>query len=1466
MIARNTLIEFFSDDEVRRLAVEMGVDHELPGRTASLTQLVEALLEQLANAREKIPEFVELVKRERPARDLSGFESAIENYRAKPADRRTRAILRSKARGTTSKRPALMLDPGSQLVPFDSDGRADELLRLTNFTGADDVFAALVVCGPGGTGKTRLLVEWCKRVESRGWIAGFLPRNIHADDIESLVEGDLPRFVVIDYVETTPERASQLLEAIVERSRNTKIRVVLVAREVGSWFVKLRTNPHLDEYLSRWDVLRLADLYSTEDDAHRGFDAARVAYYRHLGQSGSLPEVPRGGVSLLPEAGDDDLRRALYVHMRALLSVLESNATCEDFSAEELLGRILAHEQDYWSRWVENACGRSTKPLLLGLERAAAALVLCGPSQNPQAAKQLFLEATPDLGDSRVTTIVDCFSELYEEEAESEFILSIGPSLLGEHLLSKVLARLSEEERRRWSSIPLRPKASRLEITFALIVLTRLARASKDRGCLNYLLTEYGEDLVRRVVKTANEGSPAPPGPVLADAIQQQNDPDTARIIASALPESIELAEVNECVYRVVVTDAESCLDAEPGRFATLLCKWGAALSGVGEYEKALEVTHRAIGLLVNNEQIADLLDPAWILSNLGCYHSELGDIDVAAQTTRDAVEIYRTYNEDDRSELIGALSNLGVHLSASGKLEEALNSCQEAVELGCKLEEGGVVSSTYARVLLNLGAVQFQAGEREAVQTVESAVSRYTVLASREPDRYTDMLATSKLTQGAILCQAELLERSFEALTRAVELLELLAQRRPQQFEEHLALALLNLCRTEIECGRREPALHAARRSVEIYERLANERPHVHKVRLGLALNNFGTAEVDLGRVNISLTRLERAISLLRELLVDRPTVYQHHLGMALTNYGYALNLQRRRAEALSALRESVALYRKCTENQHRNIGSDLARSLLNLGQVLCETGSYSEAIDVLREACSAYFKRAKGGVSLRDLARGLINYALIFYSLGDYDAAFRRVHASLMVCEALEKPREARELEEFLPQVGDLMVPGSKRADTSSIFRVEYFARMRETRPEAAHRRELSRALHLYSAVLRELGHEGAYEVAVEAVAQTRVLYEVSPETFRYELACTLTELAEAQRERGQVKEGLATLKENLELLEICARERPGVFEAEIAMTNCNLGLFLGDDNQHDKGVTHSELALRQFQELRETERNCHRLQYAIMLQNAGIVLGQQERNEEALEKYLEAEDVYRRHASSAPLRCQAGLVTVGLMRSGVLLSLGRAEEVSPIIRHITEEASILAARWPKRFHAIEALTSVLNSFVVVDEEMSEETFRIIVDSAEKLCAATDGCSPRLLPVFPMCLAPLHEFFVVYEEYDNALMVARKWVFCCRRLMSLLPSGNALKLAQSLIELGATLYLLERFDQSREPLREALTLLNELRRSESNANKLAVKKQLKVARKLRDRLDGKVGRRRNTKKRKVPRGKRKRRRIRRG
>lgn len=113
------------------------------------------------------------------------------------------------APGTTTRprdpAPSQLLDARYEVVPWHGGAREATLAALDAWAN-DDVRASVwLLHAAGGVGKTRLAIEWSRRLRERGWCAGFLAKDAPASWYDDLAAWGAPTLVVIDYAESRPE-------------------------------------------------------------------------------------------------------------------------------------------------------------------------------------------------------------------------------------------------------------------------------------------------------------------------------------------------------------------------------------------------------------------------------------------------------------------------------------------------------------------------------------------------------------------------------------------------------------------------------------------------------------------------------------------------------------------------------------------------------------------------------------------------------------------------------------------------------------------------------------------------------------------------------------------------------------------------------------------------------------------------------------------------------------------------------------------------------------------------------------------------------------------------------------------------------------------------------------------------------------------------------------------------------------
>ena len=732
-------------------------------------------------------------------------------------------------------RPAKLLEAAYEVVPF--DGRADVLELLRQLTDGPERDGVQVIVAPGGVGKTRLMLEWCKRLRAREepWLAGFLQRDL-PDDLGRLVLGRAPRLVVLDYAESDPATTARVVRAMVHRRDGPPMRVVLLAREDGSWLRDLRKDDlAVEDCVDAHEVVRLGPLYETAEARARGFSRAKARFLDIEGvQAAELEGHESSGRPALDEALGE---RVLYLHMQALLEAYgDEDALKERLSPAQVLERVLDHECGFWKRSFE-ARGRSvTKRLMQGAEQAAAALVLCGRVPDATAARRLLEAAAPSCAVDDREAVLECFGELYEDRPDGEGIVPIEPDLLGETLVARVIERDAKQEGglERWLGLPFVDAAPPLAVGRALTVLTRLASRAVGVRWLQTLLREHGREVVELVHASANEGRPEPPGSVLEEGVLWVDDLETAESIGIAVPSAtVELREVRATAHSIAVRLARGRDDVDEGRLAGILHNLGADLSDLGRQEEASAVTRESIDIyreLAQQRPDAFLHNLAGALVNLGACFNKQGKLAEALDSTQEAAVVYRELAKELPPGAIipdfaKALNNSGVWLSDLGRQEEALEVTQEAAELYRELtkKQPNIFLPDLAGALNNLGVwLGMLERPNEALKVTQEAVEMYRGLAKEQPDAFLPVLAMSLNNLGLRLKALSRQEEAVEIVQEALKAYRGLAKERPDVFGPDLAATLYNLGMMLSHLGRGQESLRVIQEAVVIRLELA--------------------------------------------------------------------------------------------------------------------------------------------------------------------------------------------------------------------------------------------------------------------------------------------------------------------------------------------------------------------------------------------------------------------------------------------------------------------------------------------------------------------------------------------------------------------------------------------------------------------------------------------------------------------
>ena len=842
--------------------------------------------------------------------------------------------------------------------------------------------------GPGGAGKTRLVVEAGEQLRERGWLVAFLDPGAdwpaHAD---ALLGAERPTLLALDYATAIPGATSALIEAMARVSRCCPFALVLLDRDVTTP-LRDRLAPAMrpgDRILRLPAVeTRLSPVDALQPDEAQALYAAAFARLKPLAER--PPDRPPR-LEALPE-------RPLEVILLAWLAAAGERLPADPADPRHILAAVWGREKRLWKeRWLhgEGLPERARSDLIPLIERLRA-LASLGLGWRDRDGLAAFLRGRADLfpmpatptGPLHPVWLAGVLADFPWPRTEASLIPPVAPDPLADWVIGKAFTaqpRLIEALLPSGQAAAADPQESARILAEALLTLERATGRFPELQALSVPLARTFADWAKA-------------GPLDGEGMRTFLDGLAARLPAP--DRTLVLRAVQEPLYRRMADLAPD----KAGR-ARALNSLGNALSALGRREEALAATQEAADLYRGLAQAAPQAfrpDLAGSLNNLGNRLSDLGRREEALAATQEAADLYRGLAEAAPQaflpDLAMSLNNLGNTLSDLGRREEALAAHEEATDLYRGLAEAAPQAflPDLAASLNNLGYALSALGQREeALAATQEAVSIRRGLAEAAPQAFLPDLATSLNNLGRDLSALGRREEALAATQEAVSIRRELAEAAPQAFRPDLAASLNNLGNTLSALGRREEALAATQEAVDIYRELAEAAPQAFRPDLAMSLNNLGSDLSALGRREEALAAHEEATDLYRELAEAAPQAFLPGLATSLNNLGAMLSALGRREEALAATQEAADLYCGLAEAAPQAFWPDLAGSLNNLGNRLSALGRREEALAATQEAADLYRELAKAAPQAfrPDLARSLNNLGLAFSALGRREEA---------------------------------------------------------------------------------------------------------------------------------------------------------------------------------------------------------------------------------------------------------------------------------------------------------------------------------------------------------------------------------------------------------------------------------------------------------------------------------------------
>jgi tetratricopeptide (TPR) repeat protein len=693
-------------------------------------------------------------------------------------------------------------------------GREADMDSLMRWADSERDISIRVLIGGAGRGKTRLAIEFARKLGAQGWLAGFATDSeldrFRKQSNAAYWAWKAPTLVVIDYAASRADQLHDWIEELVDAKSGFSLRLLLLERQahrdIGWLATVLESGANDRSHAARslLDPPEPRELPEIDDTAlRRDIFAALLASRRKdlsVPPPGNDPEFDW----LLRDekwAGDP-----LFLMMAGLVAASSGVNASLTLSRADLATTIAQRELDRIGE-IAASTGINADDRCPGFSaRHMAVLTTLAQGLTLDNARKLIAAELSALGESaRVNNIMDALCDALPLRGEDRGIAPILPDIIGEAAILLWLGNGGVLPRRGIGALPAIQRTAGIDQQ----VSATLVRIAQD-------FAASGRDEPVRWLAALAQGT-ADLGALMQIAGRLPHQTLALRELATSLYQQI--ADELKAVTGTMI-DADLQHNPPPedqitiiSHLGTSLTSLGARLSELGRRDGALDATRQAVDIyrrLAQSRPDAFLPDLAMSLNNLGNMLSDLGRREDALDATQQAVDIYRHLAQSRPDAFLPALAtslnNLGIGLADLGRSEEAHDATQQAVDIRRRL-------------------------------------------AQSRPDTFLPALATSLNNLGGVLSKLGRREDARDATQEALDIYRRLAQSRPDAFLPALATSLNNLGGMLSNLGRRENALNVTQEAVDIYRRLAQSRPDAFLPALARSLGAHAVALAALDR-----------------------------------------------------------------------------------------------------------------------------------------------------------------------------------------------------------------------------------------------------------------------------------------------------------------------------------------------------------------------------------------------------------------------------------------------------------------------------------------------------------------------------------------------------------------------------------------------------------------------------------------
>lgn len=772
-------------------------------------------------------------------------------------------------RASARVQPSQLLWAHRAVVDF--RGRRVERGEFARWASGDGV-RIRVLHGGGGQGKTRFADQFARDRMKENWGVWAAPTPDQRDphgafsggpDGQGLTgpfaHGLRGVLIVVDYADRWNAGALCTLLDLARRVQGAPVRILLLARETGVWWLEVQTR--FSKLGVQCGSVPLMSLSPNPQQRPEEFEVARTRFAEVLGLAstgssrllaGARRFFNGTGVLSAPKGHDwqnRDYSLVLTIHMAALVSVLaELAGHLAPSDPIEVSRYLLGREREHWkvanpTRDMDTAVFVATLTGgLSSFEEGAQALArvdmardkipglidahaICYPAPFAQPGSGSQSGAGAAHGGGEPHRAQSVLEPLYPDRLGEDFLALTIPGHgadypkypAAESYVHQLLApREAGEEPPRWT----RP------------ALTTLIETSRR---WRHVADQQLYPLLRAHPELAIAGG----GTVLASLANQATEKDHEELL--------------DLIRSLMPTDGGVDLDVGAAALAGRLTGLDSRRASTGA-------------------ELARLHDRNARLS------SRSGDLETALSESQTAVASWRLLADRNAAahthDLGRALATCAECQAALGQWEDSAASAEEAVTVLRSAVPSTSRNAELAYALRNAARVRHGVGRQDATEAAAESVELFRGLAAARPERYDPYLAGTLTLLCGLLTAEGAFPEAHAVGREAVALLDMVAQG-PPGVRPELSEALDVLADSLARAGSTRLALPLGTRAVELRRPLAQANPAAFEPRLATSLMNLAGYQADESHFDEAIATGRQGLDVFERRAAAAPEVY---------------------------------------------------------------------------------------------------------------------------------------------------------------------------------------------------------------------------------------------------------------------------------------------------------------------------------------------------------------------------------------------------------------------------------------------------------------------------------------------------------------------------------------------------------------------------------------------------------------